>query len=591
VVTPDRSMKNLSIPVGFDFSVGSSVSIRVVLPATTDYSTVKRVIEIWDSNSDGYPGKRIRTVLAANDGTFESTISFPEPTKKLFTRCFAGWRGVTLLGDEDGLPKVIDYNTGYEHQSPHARQGLLDPTTDAVKSINPVLTLEGTNSLKNPDFSVKTMIPQSTWWSKMSVDSTWHAIDGAVDFGTFEAEEGHTFARIENNNFITGGFTQLIDAHAGEVVTFSGDARGFDSQQDIYLFLVPRNAAGDTISTVSCNLANPGIDWTHAAVTATMPPGTASCQVMFFSGATGAVDFSNAFALVTDPSMDEDGDQVIDLEDSYPENPEEAFNDYYPAPDKMATLAFEDTWPNLSDFDYNDLVVDYRIKRIMNALSQVVEINFISQVRAVGTTNNSGFGFQLLISPDLVEGISNNYPGTTAMKLVATGTEMDQTYATFILFDEGDKTFVHTQENSPTINTTMGYYFVVPDQYIFKIFFKEPIGYQNTSLSKFNPFIFDSNDRSKEIHLPGHEPTDLADQSLFGTGDDATNMASGRYYVSSNGLPWALNTPVMFDYPLEGTDLLKGYLMFDKWVGGQTKYTDWYLDKAGYRNWDAIYHW
>jgi LruC domain-containing protein len=57
--------------------------------------------------------------------------------------------------------------------------------------------------------------------------------------------------------------------------------------------------------------------------------------------------------------------------------------------------------------------------------------------------------------------------------------------------------------------------------------------------------------RGKEINLAGSAPTDLVDKSKFGTGDDDSNLAAQKYYMSDNSLPWAINIPVQFTYLAE----------------------------------------
>jgi len=62
-------------------------------------------------------------------------------------------------------------------------------------------------------------------------------------------------------------------------------------------------------------------------------------------------------------STDSDGDGVPNDEDAYPYDTERAFNNFYPSGD-YASLAFEDLWPGLGDYDFNDLVLDYTIEKV-----------------------------------------------------------------------------------------------------------------------------------------------------------------------------------------------------------------------------------
>ena len=596
ITGPVKTMKDLIVPEGFNFDMMKPVPIMVQLPSTISYSSTNRIIEIWSESIDGRPEKLIKTGSADNNGVYQVSVSVLLTTKKLFTNCFAGWRSVTLQGA--GLKTangalVIDYNVGYGNTPPKPKTGTSGGSFTGVKSFRDVLKTGIANVVKNGDFCVNKLGKMDTWSSLIEEDGVWNATDEATTYGSIITQEGNSFARINSEKYSTGGFAQLIQAKAGQVVSFSGDTRGFDSQQDVYLFLVPRDQNGDFIDVFSYNLVNPGITWVNGTVVGYMPEGTVTCQVLFFKGSTGIVDFDNAIVRVNDMDSDRDGDGVLDWEDSYPDNPQQAYDDFYPAKDKPGTLAFEELWPLQDDFDFNDMIVDYQLNRISNAKNKVVEIDVITQVRAIGGTETNGFGMQVYISPDLVAGINSEYEfSDDAIKLNANGTETGQKWATFILFTDPYKLFTHPADGSPTINTTMGYYFNVPSEKTFRIFLKEPVAPESVSFDKLNPFIFRADERSREIHLKGYPPTDLVNPALFGTGDDASNPGAGIYYQTKNGLPWALNVPVTFEYPIEKAEILKGYLHFADWISsGGNSYNDWYLDKLDYRNWDYIYRW
>jgi LruC domain-containing protein len=77
---------------------------------------------------------------------------------------------------------------------------------------------------------------------------------------------------------------------------------------------------------------------------------------------------------------------------------------------------------------------------------------------------------------------------------------------------------------------------------------------------------------------------------FFETFSDDSKISSGRYYVTADNLPWALDISDNYDYPIEKTEITQGYLKFIPWVeaSGQTYY-DWFQSKAGYRDFQYIY--
>ena len=72
-------------------------------------------------------------------------------------------------------------------------------------------------------------------------------------------------------------------------------------------------------------------------------------------------------------------------------------------------------------------------------------------------------------------------------------------------------------------------------------------------------------------------PSDLADLSLLGTADDASDAGSSTYYQTATGHPWALLLPSTWSHPFEYVDILIAYPQLQVWAesGGVTNPT-WY---------------
>lgn len=106
----------------------------------------------------------------------------------------------------------------------------------------------------------------------------------------------------------------------------------------------------------------------------------------------------------------------------------------------------------------------------------------------------------------------------------------------------------------------------------------------------YNPFLVIDGDRSREVHLINNPPTDLANASLLGTSSDASNPGSGRYYVTGNNLPFAIDISGPFEYTVEKSEVTQAHLKFFQWgESGGTQYYDWYKPKTGYRNTSKIF--
>lgn len=258
------------------------------------------------------------------------------------------------------------------------------------------------------------------------------------------------------------------------------------------------------------------------------------------------------------------------------------------------TLAFEDLWPSKGDYDFNDLVIDYDFAVTKNEDDEVLSISSIFIIHAFGASFHNGFGFQLpnVTANNITEVTGYEVEGGGIYSIGSKGLENGQSKATIIVYDDSYNRMTHPGSGTG-VNTTENAPFVTPDTVKIQITFNQegsPINYNTLDIGNFNPFLIINQNRSREVHLADFEPTDLADTDVFGTFNDNSDPAIGRYYKSDLGLPWAINIPVVFDYPYEQKEVVRAYLKFAEWAesSGQL-YPDWYLDKAGYRDDTLIY--
>lgn len=294
---------------------------------------------------------------------------------------------------------------------------------------------------------------------------------------------------------------------------------------------------------------------------------------------------------VNEGSDDGDDDGVPDDEDDYPENPDKAFDNYFPATG-YGTLAYEDLWPGKGDYDFNDLVLDYKFQIVTNSSNKVVEIVGSFIVKAFGAGMHNGFAFQFPndnVDQDhlTVTGydIQENY-----INLNNNGLENGQSKPTIIVFDDAYNIMAHPGTGIG-VNTSPSAPYIDPVTLTINIEFSSAeYTMAEVDIENFNPFIIVNLTRGKEVHLPNYVPTDLVDPSYFGTQHDDSNPATGRYYKTANNLPWAINIYESFDYPKERIEISQTYLHFINWAtnNGQS-YDDWYQDKSGYRNTSYIY--
>lgn len=300
-----------------------------------------------------------------------------------------------------------------------------------------------------------------------------------------------------------------------------------------------------------------------------------------------AISTENVSPVDKPGTLDKDGDGINDNLDEYPSDPNKAYDSYYPSASGFGSFAFEDNWPEMGDYDFNDLVVDYQYKQVMNSKNEVVELHPKFKFRAAGAGLRNGFGVALDTESANIKSVSGAKANTAIIKIDANGTEKGQRKAVIVVTENvhqlfGSSSFINTESSAASHN---------PVEINMQIVLKTPLTQQRLGFAPYNPFLIVGQDRSREVHLPSYSPTDLADLSFFGTADDAgKNGQSSSYYKSKSALPWAINLPESFAYPMEKSDVRKAHLRFDNWAqsGGYT-FMDWYRPQSGYREQTKIF--
>ncbi|MFZ4456407.1 MAG: LruC domain-containing protein [Bacteroidales bacterium] len=290
---------------------------------------------------------------------------------------------------------------------------------------------------------------------------------------------------------------------------------------------------------------------------------------------------------------DNDGDGVPNQNDDYPNDPERAYNNYYPNASTYGSLAFEDNWPNKGDYDFNDLVLDYRIMYVTNSAGTVKDVVPTIRVRAIGAQYRNAFAFEINGDPSNVQSVSETYAGPGSLlnglfSLNANGTERGQSKIVVPYFDNAYTPFGPLV--SGYMNTVNGTSYIYPLQITKRITFVNPVTVASLGALPYNPFLVVNQDRGREVHKAGNTPTNLANRSLFMTFEDMTNQTN-QWYVGSQNYPWVIDTPIPFEYPAEGNRIESAYLKVNDWVTSQgASCSDWYSNTAsGYRNSGLIY--
>ncbi|WP_431122836.1 LruC domain-containing protein [Flagellimonas flava] len=260
---------------------------------------------------------------------------------------------------------------------------------------------------------------------------------------------------------------------------------------------------------------------------------------------------------------DTDGDGITDSNDDFPEDANKAFEQFTPSKYGWGTVAFEDLWPYLGDYDFNDTAVNYRFVAVLNSDNMVVQLDIHFEVSSDGAGLTNAFGIEFeSIPPSLVESVTGTVLNEGFINVAANGLEQGQDRAVVILFDNHE-----TMLNIPSKVT---------------INFTTPITTNQLGIAPFNPFLIVDKNRGQEIHLPNRFRTSLG---VNDTTVEGVNLDLDGNYKTDSGLPWAINIVHNFKPPKENVPVNQAYNYFNQWANsGGTLFQDWYKDSTGYRN-------
>jgi len=264
---------------------------------------------------------------------------------------------------------------------------------------------------------------------------------------------------------------------------------------------------------------------------------------------------------IEDP--DTDGDGITDSDDEYPDDPDKAFETFTPSKYGWGTLAFEDLWPYLGDYDFNDTAVNYRFVAIQNSLNEVVQLDIFFEVTSDGAGLSNAMGLELeSIAPNQIESVVGNVLTEGFINVAANGTEEGQSRAVIILFDNNETMLnVATEVN---------------------VKFTTPLSVAQVGIAPFNAFLIINKERGREIHLPNRLRTSLGVNTVD---VDGINQDPDGNYQTDSRLPWAINVMHNFKVPKERVPVNEAYNFFNDWASsGGDSYSDWYKDNPGYRN-------
>lgn len=240
---------------------------------------------------------------------------------------------------------------------------------------------------------------------------------------------------------------------------------------------------------------------------------------------------------------------------------------YYPSQTGYYIASYEDYYPHRGDYDFNDLVVGYRVAAIIDNNGDIRSIagegyliargagyNHDWHLRIAMPASSSGYAEIKLFMPGEIN-IASGYPLT----LNVSG-DIDLT-----LFP--DTRWLWADSSYEGVNTLDEQTLIKGHRFLFNISLDNPVALTDLDSAPFDPFIY-VHDTGFEIHLQGETPS-LAYSRNVETGQTS--------YTDSNNYPFAQIFPETWQVPIERTDLGEAYPEFINFIlSGNSQNIRWY---------------
>lgn len=248
----------------------------------------------------------------------------------------------------------------------------------------------------------------------------------------------------------------------------------------------------------------------------------------------------------SDPTVDSDLDGSPDINDRFPCDPTATSELYLPAAGVHGMIMMEDQWPAQPDLDVNDFVTSWNYEFQQNAVGRTRRAIFTYNIHALGGMFDNGLGLQLPVARTEVAAASLRIGRGPPLVLVP---ESADTQFTVVIHRDLRALFggASGQINSlPTLPVQPNALLEISIEFAGAV----PL---NTSGAPFDLFLFRTNNRAHEIHLPLYPGTAQMDPNLFGGPYDGSG--NGTYFVDPQGIPAALSVPEFTPYPAEGASV------------------------------------
>ena len=248
-----------------------------------------------------------------------------------------------------------------------------------------------------------------------------------------------------------------------------------------------------------------------------------------------------------------------------------------------AVYAFEDLWPYQGDYDFNDVVVDYKRETIYTQGKKIAE-SFILKTYQNIAGNQNGLGVQLKRTGS---GYSDGFQSQGSMTCLIRKKGSD-------VFEPVEMTYEPKDVNG---NNRLPVYLITDDvqkdmgaEYKLTFTYNYAIDPDKSMSVEALPFLYRDLENGKrwEVHISKEKPTFKMDESLFGVGDDASKSNSDQVFIrkGKGRYPFAIrlegatveDVKPLLDPANEMKRIDQTYPKYNLWCDKyfNAEYADWY---------------
>lgn len=229
---------------------------------------------------------------------------------------------------------------------------------------------------------------------------------------------------------------------------------------------------------------------------------------------------------------------------------------YYPSDSGYYVVSYEDRYPNRGDYDFNDLVIGYRVGLgiVFNQTSKQYEVTSMvatGYMIARGAEYSHDWYLRIPVNTAVQGSVTKNLFVENSSQQVSGFPVTQPLQGAINLQLLSDTKKLMNVSGSAFVNTVANQSLVQGKKFSFAINLDTPVRLSEFAAPPYDPYLYVRN-TNYEIHLPGFAPQIAS----------SANYGGGSTFKDAAGYPFALIFPDDWYPPLEGKDLGLAYTQF-----------------------------